>query len=415
MRCEKEKIEAERVFYVHSKLLNNVLLGSPHDWIDQQRALSDVEFECDLEHCSLILTGICRDWYLRCGETDSSYFEGEYEIKNDIRLLAARLGFRYHLLYHNVTKEICILASAQTKEAQRRFYSFVEGVHRIVSDTLGRTMPGLAGRCANATAFCGPVLCYEDIASHFSAIAALKAGSFFDMRDQIVTPALRQKQLRAIHSAELSSLVDEMNDSVLSADYSRAVPALKSIVLDKLKYGFDFRMVRDTTIRLHTIVQSWALRYGFDIPSSIFEAADADSVCSIEELYLALEHLVQVAVRQIAVRERPIPLIIRETLRFIRMEYKGDLSLDRVSRAIHVSPEHLSRTFKSAMHQGYQDYIRSYRLKLAAERLAADNMPVHAVARDVGITDESHFYRMFRQAYGMPPGIWRDRHRLNGS
>ena len=48
------------------------------------------------------------------------------------------------------------------------------------------------------------------------------------------------------------------------------------------------------------------------------------------------------------------------------------------------------------MYQGYLEYVREYRLKLAAEHLSGSDMPICAIARDVGMTDESHFHRLFR-------------------
>ena len=92
---------------------------------------------------------------------------------------------------------------------------------------------------------------------------------------------------------------------------------------------------------MHSIVQGLAPRYGFEIPVGLFEAADIERAFSIEELHSAVEYLLQEAIREIKARERLIPLIVREAQRFIRKEYKGNLSLDRANQIIHVSPEHL--------------------------------------------------------------------------
>jgi AraC-like DNA-binding protein len=54
-------------------------------------------------------------------------------------------------------------------------------------------------------------------------------------------------------------------------------------------------------------------------------------------------------------------------------------------------------------------YLASWRMQLAARRLADGDAKVAAIALDVGYDSEAAFSRAFRRATGVPPAEWRRR------
>ena len=85
----------------------------------------------------------------------------------------------------------------------------------------------------------------------------------------------------------------------------------------------------------------------------------------------------------------------------------ADLQPERVAQAIGVSGRHLNRLFDVGAGATVARYIRQQRLEaarrdLADERLAS--LDVAAIACKWGFSNQSHFTRLFRQTYGLPPG-----------
>ncbi|GAA4232099.1 AraC-like DNA-binding protein [Streptosporangium album] len=86
-----------------------------------------------------------------------------------------------------------------------------------------------------------------------------------------------------------------------------------------------------------------------------------------------------------------------------------DLSPSLIASCHHVSTRHLQRLFEE---QGLSVacWIRQRRLERCRRDLADPaqyDLPVHTVAARWGFSSESHFNRVFRTAYGMPPATYR--------
>ena len=76
-----------------------------------------------------------------------------------------------------------------------------------------------------------------------------------------------------------------------------------------------------------------------------------------------------------------------------------------------VSVSTLTRRFTSLVDMTPAEYLRRWRLDLAAHRLRTSDRPVAAVARSVGYTSEFAFTRAFTRHQGQPPARYRSRSR----
>lgn len=70
-------------------------------------------------------------------------------------------------------------------------------------------------------------------------------------------------------------------------------------------------------------------------------------------------------------------------------------------------PDHLARMFRRETGETLVGHIRRQRLERAKELLANRELAVADVARLVGLPDPTYFSRVFRKAYGVPPGAAR--------
>jgi len=74
-----------------------------------------------------------------------------------------------------------------------------------------------------------------------------------------------------------------------------------------------------------------------------------------------------------------------------------------------ISRSALAERFTQFVGRPPMQYLTSWRMQLAARRLADGSAKVAAVALDVGYDSEAAFSRAFRRATGMPPAEWRRR------
>jgi AraC family transcriptional regulator len=92
---------------------------------------------------------------------------------------------------------------------------------------------------------------------------------------------------------------------------------------------------------------------------------------------------------------------------YIHAHFSENLTLAQVARAAGVHPVYLGQIFRQEFGETLGEYLNRIRVRAAAEMLANSDLPLSAVAVDLGFYDQSHFTRTFRQFTGATPGAFR--------
>jgi AraC family transcriptional regulator len=98
---------------------------------------------------------------------------------------------------------------------------------------------------------------------------------------------------------------------------------------------------------------------------------------------------------------------INRAIDFILANLHRSHTLDDVARAVHVSPFHFHRVFRSIVGETPAQFTRRVRLERAISVLSHDPArPLTSVALDCGFASSSDFSRAFKQRYGVPPSAF---------
>ncbi|MEE1490669.1 MAG: helix-turn-helix transcriptional regulator, partial [Massilioclostridium sp.] len=71
------------------------------------------------------------------------------------------------------------------------------------------------------------------------------------------------------------------------------------------------------------------------------------------------------------------------------------------------SPSYVSRIIKTHLNQSFASIVHNKKLENACRYLSASDLPVEQVIEIVGYSDVSHFYKIFKQKYGLSPRQYR--------
>ncbi len=99
----------------------------------------------------------------------------------------------------------------------------------------------------------------------------------------------------------------------------------------------------------------------------------------------------------------------RDVKVLLASRYREPLSLAAVAGAVHCSPFHLSRLFRSQTGTPIHRYLTRLRLRAALEPLADEGRDLTALALDVGFSSHSHFTDSFRREFDLAPNEFRRR------
>ena len=79
-------------------------------------------------------------------------------------------------------------------------------------------------------------------------------------------------------------------------------------------------------------------------------------------------------------------------------------SIDDLAAVAGVHGSHLLRTFRRYHGVTIANYVRKRRVERARTEVAAGKQPLSMIALEAGFADQSHFTKVFRQAFGQTPG-----------
>ena len=105
-----------------------------------------------------------------------------------------------------------------------------------------------------------------------------------------------------------------------------------------------------------------------------------------------------------------MPASVAAVIDYLNAHYTEALSLALVAAHFGITESHLSRSFKSATHFGFVEYVNSLRVSKACRLLTSTDYAVLDIAMQCGFGSLTQFGRTFRALTGTTPLAYRARH-----
>ncbi|MCD9025940.1 response regulator [Cohnella silvisoli] len=93
---------------------------------------------------------------------------------------------------------------------------------------------------------------------------------------------------------------------------------------------------------------------------------------------------------------------------YVEGNLEGDLSLNRLSEHVYLTPFYLSRLYKQKTGHSISDYITTARVDKAKQLLGETPLKIHEVGMRIGYDSASYFTRFFKKATLLTPQEFRD-------
>lgn len=108
-----------------------------------------------------------------------------------------------------------------------------------------------------------------------------------------------------------------------------------------------------------------------------------------------------------AQKKEVLPQIILDAKRLTEARAEGNLTVQELAVALHVSREHLSRQFARYTGRSISAYIEDARMQKAMHLLKESNLPIQEVAWRLGFSSVSNFSRALKRKTGLSPSSYR--------
>lgn len=99
--------------------------------------------------------------------------------------------------------------------------------------------------------------------------------------------------------------------------------------------------------------------------------------------------------------------IIYKAVAYLRENYMNEISLEKVAKAVNLSPSYFSKVFKEEMRCNYRSYLNALRVEISKKLLLDESIPLIEVAGLVGFQDQSYYSKIFKKLVNITPGEYR--------
>ena len=104
--------------------------------------------------------------------------------------------------------------------------------------------------------------------------------------------------------------------------------------------------------------------------------------------------------------------LAEQASRYMLEHMDKKITISEISEKMHVSQTQLKNSFRNYYGNSFYKYIRSRKMKLAADQLAEGQFSVMEIAGMFGYENCSKFAAAFRGEYGVSPSSYRKQHRV---
>jgi len=106
---------------------------------------------------------------------------------------------------------------------------------------------------------------------------------------------------------------------------------------------------------------------------------------------------------------------IKKVFNYIKLNYKEEVSLNKVSELVFMTPPSFCRYFKSKTNKTFTTFLNEYRINNALRLLAQSKLDIKNICFQCGYNNFSHFNRLFKNQIRMTPSEYRKKMDSQGS
>ena len=99
--------------------------------------------------------------------------------------------------------------------------------------------------------------------------------------------------------------------------------------------------------------------------------------------------------------------VIGKVKEYIHANLKNEITREDIANHVFLNPDYLTRVFKKSTGLSIIEYVTEARIKKSLALLNDSNLPISAVASEVGYDNLTYFSKLFKKAVGITPSEYR--------
>jgi AraC-like DNA-binding protein len=143
-----------------------------------------------------------------------------------------------------------------------------------------------------------------------------------------------------------------------------------------------------------------------NIINSITANHDREYYC-IGKLYELSDYMISHSPNAVKYQKNIQLSYVQKIIRFIQLKYSEPIQVSDIANMLSLNRSHMTRLFKKATGTTIQEYLISYRMKVAMKMMEDPICPINHISFAVGYNDVFTFSKAFKQHVGVSPSDYR--------
>ncbi len=197
---------------------------------------------------------------------------------------------------------------------------------------------------------------------------------------------------------------------IMKKDLAAAGAYVEDLFINNMKEEVSVDVFYQIAARIALILREICLEYklqgeGRQLYDVIDEIWQAEDIVSIKTMLLS--EITEI-ISRINMENMQYTPVVRQIMAEVKNNYQNDMNLKTLAYKYHMNTSYLGQIFQKEVGCPFSQYLNSVRNDIAKRLILTTNLRINDIAREVGYSDTSYFYRKFKQSYGVSPAALRE-------
>lgn len=220
------------------------------------------------------------------------------------------------------------------------------------------------------------------------------------------------KYIQARKSEDISIDRILLRKLILKRAYESAVGYIEDLFINNIKTGVSIDSIYQMTVSIAMLLQEIKREYKLenvgtlhDFQELLATIYEADDIVRIKTLLISEVNDIILHLNEENSQYTPV---VRLIMTEIQKNYREDMNLKTLAHKYYMNASYLGQIFQKEVGCSFAQYLSNKKMEIAKELILNTNMKISNIAKEVGYSDTSYFYRKFKQHFGVAPATLRE-------
>lgn len=207
--------------------------------------------------------------------------------------------------------------------------------------------------------------------------------------------------------------IDEvmLRKMILQKDQEGALNYVEDLFINNIKENADMNTLYQMTLKIAMTLWEVKSEYNLeqknmqDLSGMIEQIYHAEDIFGVKRIFIS--EIIEI-ITYLHTADSHYTPVVKQIMTEVKENYRKDMNLKTLAYKYHMNASYLGQIFQKEVGCSFTQYLSNTKNSVAKDLILNTNKRINDIAKEVGYTDTSYFYRKFKQCYGVSPASLRE-------